>query len=81
MSELEGALVASVGPVNTEVWLSRGEAASYLRISSVSLAKMAVSGQGPPMYLPSRRVVYRRSDLDQWMVGRRRRHTSEAPHA
>lgn len=74
--------LAAVSPTPAnDGWLSRSEAASYLKISAVSLAKMAVSGNGPPFYRPTRRVVYRRSDLDQWMFARRRRSTAEAAHA
>ena len=60
-----------------DTWLSRIEAATYLRISATSLAKMAVAGDGPPFYRPSRRVLYRRNDLDQWVATRRCRSTSD----
>jgi hypothetical protein len=49
------------------------DAAHYLRISSSTLAKMRLRGDGPPYSLAGRRVIlYDQHDLDEWL-GRTRR--------
>jgi hypothetical protein len=63
----------AISAAASDAWLNRSEAAAYLRISVMALAKMAMANSGPSFYRPSRRVVYRKTDLDKWMIGRRRR--------
>jgi hypothetical protein len=46
------------------------QAASYSGISKSSLDKLRVYGGGPP-YMKVTRVVYDRSDLDIWIVGKK----------
>jgi excisionase family DNA binding protein len=54
------------------------EAADYLRVSKSYLDKLRVYGGGPPfMRLGVRKIAYRRSDLDAWLVCRRFNSTSE----
>jgi predicted DNA-binding transcriptional regulator AlpA len=54
------------------------EAANYLRLSTSTLAKMRLRGDGP-RYIKSgpRIVVYERQHLDDWLTSRVRNSTSE----
>lgn len=58
-------------------WLTRKEAACYLRLGESTLAKLFVSGDGPPAIKVGRSVRYDSTDLDAWMSSRRRRSTSD----
>jgi excisionase family DNA binding protein len=58
-------------------WLTRKEAAEYLRLGESTLAKLFVSGDGPPAIKVGRSVRYASSDLDGWMLKRRRNSTSD----
>jgi len=58
-------------------WLTRKEAAAYLRLGESTLAKLFVSGDGPPAIKVGRSVRYASGDLDAWMCSRRRRSTSD----
>ncbi len=53
------------------------EAAAYLGVSPITLAKWRVYGAGPAFYKLNRKVVYRRSDLDAWLLSKRRTSTCE----
>lgn len=65
--------------------LTRAAAADYLRdvvgypVSKPTLAKLAVTGGGPPFQSFGRRVVYEPAELRAWAKGRsrRRRNTSD----
>lgn len=61
-----------------EDYLTRGEAADYLKLSTSYLAKLAVTGGGPIMCRLGRSVRYRRRDLDAWAAAGACRSTSEA---
>ena len=50
-------------------------AATYLHLARQTLAKMRVTGTGPPYYKVGRRVLYDRTELDGWLDTRRRRST------
>lgn len=53
-------------------------AAEYLGLSTSTLAKMRLRGDGPVYMKAGRRVVlYDADDLDAWLESRRRRSTSE----
>lgn len=53
-------------------------AAEYLGLSTSTLAKMRLRGDGPPyMKAGPRVVVYDQEDLDSWLESRKRRSTSE----
>jgi len=60
--------------------LDAAEAAAYLRSSTSTLAKYRMTpGRGPAYILQStRKVIYRRTDLDAWLNGRSRTSTIEA---
>lgn len=63
-----------------ETYLTRPEAAEYLKLSVSYLAKLAVVGGGPIMVrLGEKAVRYRRSDLDAWAARGACRSTSEVP--
>ncbi len=55
-------------------------AAEYLGLSASTLAKMRLRGDGPAYSkVGPRIVVYALFDLDEYLVARRRRSTSEGP--
>jgi hypothetical protein len=58
---------------------STDAAAAHLGISSRTLEKWRLTGDGPPYIKLGRRVVYDLQDLDAWAVARRRQSTSDAP--
>lgn len=64
---------------NTNRKLSCDEAASFLGLSRSWLAKLRVTGGGPPYLKIGKRVLYEESDLQLWAMSRRRLHTSDAP--
>lgn len=54
------------------------QAAQYIGLSTSTLAKMRLRGDGPPYSKAGPRIViYDRTDLDEWLTSRRRRSTSE----
>jgi hypothetical protein len=50
-------------------------------LRTATLAKMRCMGGGPPFVKAGRRVLYRRSDLIEWLNARRVRNTTEAAHS
>ena len=64
-------------PTATTAWLTRREAAQYLKLGESTLAKLFVSGDGPPAIKIGRSVRYSKFDLNEWMGSRRRRSTSD----
>lgn len=59
-------------------FLRAPQAASYIGLSTSTLAKMRLRGDGPPYSKAGPRIVlYARADLDAWLTSRRRRSTSE----
>jgi Helix-turn-helix domain len=71
--------------MNHKRFLSRSEASDYLvhrglRVAKQTLAKFAVTGEGPAYRCFGARVVYDPADLDAWIESRLtkvRRSTSE----
>lgn len=59
-------------------YLTTGEAASYVRLSVSTLAKLRMTGGGAGFRKLGRKVLYCRADLDAWLESHRRRSTSEA---
>jgi predicted DNA-binding transcriptional regulator AlpA len=57
------------------------EAASYLGLSSSTLAKMRLRGDGPTFLKLNRVVAYDIRDLDAWLAIRRRTSTSDRGQA
>lgn len=53
-------------------------AARYVGLSESTLAKARLNGNGPLYCKLGRRVVYRPTDLDQWLQSRTARDTSDA---
>jgi predicted DNA-binding transcriptional regulator AlpA len=53
-------------------------AARYVGLSSSTLAKLRLNGNGPTYCKLGRRVLYRPTDLDQWLQSRTARDTSDA---
>jgi predicted DNA-binding transcriptional regulator AlpA len=57
-------------------------AAQYIGLSTSTLAKMRLRGDGPPYSKAGQRiVVYDLADLGGWLADRKRRSTSEADPA
>jgi predicted DNA-binding transcriptional regulator AlpA len=58
--------------------LTQDEAADFLRLSPRTLERYRVTGCGPIYVKLGGRVVYRPSDLEEWIAARVRHSTSEA---
>lgn len=53
----------------TGTWMTRKEAAAYLRRTPQSLSQMAYRGLGPKYYRPpGEKSLYRQEDLDEWVT-------------
>jgi hypothetical protein len=61
--------------------LSVEAAARYVGVSASTLNKLRVFGGGPVFIKLGRRVVYDPTDLDSWLMARRRRSTSDSGQA
>jgi excisionase family DNA binding protein len=59
------------------VWLTRREAAKYLKLGESTLAKLFVSGDGPEAVKVGRSIRYLTADLNHWMIQRRRKSSSD----
>jgi len=57
--------------------LTPQDAAEFLALSKSWLAKLRLTGDGPPYVKLGRRVRYRFSDLEAWLHGQVRRSTSD----
>jgi hypothetical protein len=58
--------------------LTPSEAATYLRLSKSLLDKRRVCGGGPPFLRPvPRKILYRKSDLDNWANSHKYTSTAE----
>ncbi|HEX4961394.1 MAG TPA: helix-turn-helix domain-containing protein [Thermoanaerobaculia bacterium] len=55
------------------------QAAEYLGLSPATLETLRSRGGGPAFVKLGRRVVYRREDLEAWLVAQRRSSTSDVP--
>jgi predicted DNA-binding transcriptional regulator AlpA len=58
--------------------LAAKEAAKVLGLSSSTLAKLRLSGNGPVYCKLGRRVIYRPQDCREWLQSRVARNTSDA---
>jgi predicted DNA-binding transcriptional regulator AlpA len=59
-------------------WLRAPAAAAYLRLSTSTLAKMRLRGDGPAYCKAGARVVvYDVADLDKWLTSQKRYSTSQ----
>lgn len=63
----------------TKAKLRAPEAAAFVGLSSSTLAKMRLRGDGP-LYSKAgpRIVIYARSDLEEWLERQKRRSTSQS---
>ena len=61
--------------------LTPREAAALLRLHPQTLASLRVTGRGPRFITATRRVLYRRADLEKWLAMHERGSTSEQPSA
>jgi excisionase family DNA binding protein len=59
--------------------LTTHEAADYMRCSPRTLERMRCSGITPKFVKIGKRVLYRQSDLDEWIASRVVASTSECP--
>ncbi len=64
--------------MNKDPLLTPHDAAQFLALSRSWLAKLRLTGDGPPYVKLGRQVRYRLSDLEAWLQGQVRRSTSEA---
>jgi excisionase family DNA binding protein len=60
------------------ITMTVNEAARLLGLAPSTLAKLRLNGNGPVYCKLGRRVVYRRSDLENWLQSRTARDTSDA---
>ena len=58
-------------------YLNSQQVAQLLGLAANTLAKWRLSGIGPRYSKLGRRVVYQRSEIDEWLAGNRYRSTSE----
>lgn len=72
-------LIDGDGSMKTQnpIVLKAGQVAERLGLSESTLAKMRLSGDGPPYSKLGRRVVYRPEDIEAWIASNRFRSTSE----
>ena len=57
-------------------WLTPDQAAAYIGVAKITLAKWRITGSGPPFHRPKPRLIrYLRSELDAW-IGAKLRSTS-----
>jgi predicted DNA-binding transcriptional regulator AlpA len=61
----------------TSSLLGAQRAADWLGLSTSTLAKLRLTGNGPAYSKLGRRVVYRIDDLDEWIRAHRHKSTSE----
>jgi hypothetical protein len=71
---------AGSGRVGGESFDTDG-AAAYIRCSGGYLIKLRGTGEGPPFHRLFKRkgIIYYRTDIDEWLAGRRFSSTSEYP--
>ena len=53
-----------------QVWLTRAEAAEYLRVGTRTLDRWVAAGQLPAYRKGQRMTRFRREELDDFMMGR-----------
>ncbi len=49
-------------------WINREDLAEQLSVTTDTLARWATQGSGPPRIRIGRRVLYRRSSVEKWLV-------------
>lgn len=51
-------------------WIGREDLAEQLALTTDTLARWATLGIGPPRIKVGRRVFYRKSSVEKWLMGR-----------
>jgi excisionase family DNA binding protein len=51
-------------------WINREDLAEQLSVTTDTLARWATQGSGPPRIRIGRRVLYRRSSVEKWLVAK-----------
>ncbi|MGH1351330.1 MAG: helix-turn-helix domain-containing protein [Methyloligellaceae bacterium] len=68
-------------PTSQNLYLTSAEAAELLKLSTRTLERMRVTGEGPPFMKAGAgkrsRVLYRQSDISKWLEGNTFQSTSE----
>lgn len=67
-------------PVENELLTPR-EAATLLRLHPQTLATLRVTGRGPRFITATRRVLYRRAEIERWLSDHERASTSDVGEA
>lgn len=75
---MPNAAIAQELQVRPPIYMPVGIAAAYMGLSSSTLNKLRVFGGGPAYLKIGRRVVYQATELDEWLVSKRRASTSAA---
>jgi predicted DNA-binding transcriptional regulator AlpA len=60
-------------------WRTAEAAAHYLGVTTSTLAKYRLTGEGPKFARIGKRIAYLKEDLDAWMLSRRVTSTAETP--
>ena len=63
----------------TNVRLTVMEAAKYVRLSKGTLDNLRTTGGGPRYIKLGRKVIYDRTDLDQWLEDHKQNSTADKP--
>jgi predicted DNA-binding transcriptional regulator AlpA len=63
---------------DADAWMRAEDASAYVGLSTSTLAKRRVTGDGPEYVKIGRNVIYRKSVLDSWMLSQRRTSTSQS---
>ena len=59
----------AIEPMAAAIWLTRKEAAAFLRLSPATLANWASMDAGPPyMRLGGGRTLYRQEAIESWLL-------------
>ena len=58
-------------------FLDVSAAARFLNLAPQTLNKLRCVGGSPPFYKAGRRVLYERTELEQWVLARRQLSTSD----
>ena len=57
-------------PSNAEDWLTVKQAVAYCGISDTTLRRLRAEGKGPRYTVLTHWVLYRKSDIDEWIESR-----------
>ena len=68
-------------PQDSDKIVTTEEAAAYLSLASITLAKLRTAGGGPKFLKLGRAVRYRMADVHRWALEQRHSHTAEYKQA